>query len=169
MFAREAVHGLSVAERRMLFSDVILDAGGRLEGHGAARAFVEQFTVSLLDVRLDRVQSSEHHQAAGASAGGRTTKRHVSGRGCTEWELSPGSRGTGTTPVSNTAHKVQTRLVQVCLEQQLVDTAPALRADVRFAASVDALVSCGAAAVGQEHRRGALGAGLQGGGERLEF
>lgn len=58
----------------MLFSDVLLDAGGRLEGHGAAWAFVEQFTMSLLDVRLDRVQSSEHHQATGASAGRRTTK-----------------------------------------------------------------------------------------------
>lgn len=58
----------------MLFSDVILDAGGRLEGHGAAGAFVEQLTVSLLDVRFDRAQSSEHHQATGASAGRPTTR-----------------------------------------------------------------------------------------------
>lgn len=70
-------------------------------------------------------------------------------------------RGVGSTPVSDTARKVQTRLIQVCLKQQLVDRAPALWADVRFAAAVDALVSCGAAAVGQEHRRGALGAGLE--------
>lgn len=73
VFAWEAIHGLSVCERWMLFSDVILDAGGRLEGHGAAGAFVEQFTMSLLDVRFDRVQSSEHHQATGASAGRPTT------------------------------------------------------------------------------------------------
>lgn len=146
----------------MLFSDVILDAGGRLEGHGAAWTFVEQFTMGLLDVRLHRVQSSEHHQATGASAGRRTTKGTSADLVLPEWELSHGSRGIGTTPVSNTARKVQTRLIQVCLEQQLVDRAPALRADVRFAASVDALVSCGAAAVGQEHRRGALGAGLRG-------
>lgn len=30
-----------------------LDAGSRLEGHGAARAFVKHVTMSLLDVRLD--------------------------------------------------------------------------------------------------------------------
>lgn len=30
-----------------------LDAGGGLEGHGAAGAFVKHVTVSLLDVRLD--------------------------------------------------------------------------------------------------------------------
>lgn len=51
----------------MLFSDVILYAGGRLEGHGAAGAFVEQITMSLLDVRLDGVESSEHHKATGTS------------------------------------------------------------------------------------------------------
>lgn len=48
------------------------------------------------------------------------------------------------------------------LKEQRLDGATALRADVRLAASVDALVSCGAAAVGQEHRGGALGAGLRG-------
>lgn len=40
-----------------------LDAVGRLEGHGTAGAFVEHVTMSLLDVRLDRVEPSEHHQA----------------------------------------------------------------------------------------------------------
>lgn len=53
----------------MPFSNVILDACGRLKGHGAAGAFVEQFTMSLLNVGFDRVQSSEHNQATGASAG----------------------------------------------------------------------------------------------------
>lgn len=146
----------------MLFSDVILDAGGRLEGHGAAGAFVEQFTMSLLDVRFDRVQSSEHHQATGASAG-RPTATGMSGDVAllNANPLMKAGGGKGTTPVSNTARKVQTCLIQVCLEPQLVDRAPALWADVWFAAAVDALVSCGAAAVGQEDRRGALGAGLE--------
>lgn len=36
----------------MLGTDVVLYAGSRLESHGAAGAFVEHITVSLLDVRL---------------------------------------------------------------------------------------------------------------------
>lgn len=65
------------------------------------------------------------------------------------------------TPVAYAACKVQTGLIQVCLKQQLLNRAPALGADVWFAALVDALVSCRAAAVGQEHRRRTLRAGLE--------
>lgn len=49
----------------MLGSDVVLYAGGRFKSHGTAGAFMEHVTVSLLDMRLHRVQSSKHHQAAG--------------------------------------------------------------------------------------------------------
>lgn len=65
------------------------------------------------------------------------------------------------TPVAYAAGKVQTGLIQVCLKQQLLHRTPALGADVWFAASVDALVSCRAAGVGQEHRRRTLRAGLE--------
>lgn len=65
------------------------------------------------------------------------------------------------TPVAYAACKVQTGLIQVRLKQQLLHWAPALGADVWFAASVDALVSCRAAAVGQEHRRRTFCAGLE--------
>lgn len=47
----------------MLRCDVTLDAVGRLEGHGTAGALVKHVTMSLLDVRLDRVEASEHHEA----------------------------------------------------------------------------------------------------------
>lgn len=66
-FLYKDVHGLCIRKCWMLFSDVILYAGGRLEGHGAAGAFVEQITMSLLDVRLHGVESSEHHEATGTS------------------------------------------------------------------------------------------------------
>lgn len=36
----------------MLGREVILYTGGRLEGHGAAGAFVEHITMGLLDVGL---------------------------------------------------------------------------------------------------------------------
>lgn len=72
----------------MPFSDVILDAASRLEGHGATGAFVEQFTMSLLDVRFDRVQSSEHYQATGASAERQRTESNVRGRASTEGDPS---------------------------------------------------------------------------------
>lgn len=64
----EVVHvlGLSSSERRVLGADVALGAGGRLEGHGAAGALVENLAVSGLDVGLDRVQPSEHDLAARA-------------------------------------------------------------------------------------------------------
>lgn len=52
----------------MLGTDVVLYARSRLESHGAAGAFVEHITVSLLDVRLHRVQSSKHHQTTGTPA-----------------------------------------------------------------------------------------------------
>lgn len=48
----------------MLGSDVVLNAGGRFESHGAVGALMEHVAVSLLDVRLHRVQTSKHHQAA---------------------------------------------------------------------------------------------------------
>lgn len=52
VFIYRHIHGLSFSERWMMGSDVILYAGSRLEGHGAAGAFVEHITMSLLDVRL---------------------------------------------------------------------------------------------------------------------
>lgn len=51
----------------MLGREVILYAGGRLEGHGAAGAFVEHIAMSLLDVGLYRVESAEHHETTGTS------------------------------------------------------------------------------------------------------
>lgn len=50
----------------MLGADVALGAGGRLEGHGAAGALVEDLAVSSLNVGLDRVQPSEHDLATRA-------------------------------------------------------------------------------------------------------
>lgn len=50
----------------MLGADVALGAGGRLEGHGAAGALVEDLAVSRLNVRLDGVQPPKHDLAAGA-------------------------------------------------------------------------------------------------------
>lgn len=61
------VLGLSSSERRVLGADVGLGAGGRLEGHWAAGALVEDLAVSSLNVGLDRVQPSEYNLAAGAS------------------------------------------------------------------------------------------------------
>ncbi len=52
----------------MLGSDVVLYVWGRFESHGAAGAFVKHITMSLLDVRLYRVESSKHHQTTGTSA-----------------------------------------------------------------------------------------------------
>ena len=52
----------------MLGSDVVLDAGGRFESHGTTGAFVEHVAMSLLDVRLHRVQPAKHHLATGTSA-----------------------------------------------------------------------------------------------------
>lgn len=49
----EPIRGLSVCKCWMLRCDMTLDAVGRLEGHGTAGAFVEDVTMSLLDVRLD--------------------------------------------------------------------------------------------------------------------
>lgn len=40
-----------------------LNAGSGLEGHGAAGAFLKHVTMSLLDVRLDGVEPSKHHEA----------------------------------------------------------------------------------------------------------
>lgn len=62
------IHGLSFSLRWMLGTDVVLDARSRLESHGAAGAFVEHITMSLLDVRLHRVESSKHHETTGTSA-----------------------------------------------------------------------------------------------------
>lgn len=45
-----AVHRLSVSQRWMLGTDVVLYAWGRFESHGAAGAFVEHITMSLLNV-----------------------------------------------------------------------------------------------------------------------
>lgn len=58
--------GLSSSERRVLGADVALGAGGRLEGHRAAGALVEDLTVSSLDVGFDGVQPSKNHLAARA-------------------------------------------------------------------------------------------------------
>lgn len=60
------VLGLSTGERWVLGADVALGAGGRLEGHGAAGALVEDLAVSSLNVGLDGVQPSEHDLAARA-------------------------------------------------------------------------------------------------------
>lgn len=62
------IHCLSLSGCWVLSSDVALNAGGRFESHGAAGAFMEHVTMSLLDVRLHRVQASKHHQATGTSA-----------------------------------------------------------------------------------------------------
>lgn len=53
----EAAHvlGLSSGECRVLGANVALGAWGRLEGHGAAGALVEDLAVSSLNVGLDRV------------------------------------------------------------------------------------------------------------------
>ncbi len=63
-----AVHilGLSSSDRWVLGADVALGAGGRLEGHGAAGALVEDLAVSSLNVGLDGVQPSEDDLAARA-------------------------------------------------------------------------------------------------------
>ena len=61
------VHGLSIRKCWMLSRNVTLYAGGRFESHGATGALVEQVTMSLLNVRLHRVQSSENHQTARTS------------------------------------------------------------------------------------------------------
>lgn len=60
------VLGLSSGKCRVLGADVALGAGGRLEGHGAAGALVEDLAVGSLDVRLDGVQPSEYDLAARA-------------------------------------------------------------------------------------------------------
>lgn len=62
----EHVLGLSSGERWVLGAYVALGAGGRLEGHGAAGALVEDLAVSSLNVGLDGVQPSEHDLAARA-------------------------------------------------------------------------------------------------------
>jgi len=64
------VLGLAPGDGGVLGGDVALDAGRGLEGHGAVGALMEDVTVGHLDVRLDRVQSSKHHLAAGTPAEG---------------------------------------------------------------------------------------------------
>lgn len=76
----------------MVRREVILDAGGRLEGHGAAGAFVEHVTMSLLDVGLYGVESSEHHETTGTSTE-RTTTRGIVGI-----RISVAERARGKTP-----------------------------------------------------------------------
>lgn len=67
-YRHSVVHalGLSSSERRVLGADVALCTGGRLEGHGAAGALVEDLAVSSLNVGLDGVQPSEHDLATRA-------------------------------------------------------------------------------------------------------
>lgn len=62
----EHVLGLPSSERWVLGANVALGAWGRLEGHGAAGALVEDLAVSSLNVGLDGVQPSEHDLAARA-------------------------------------------------------------------------------------------------------
>lgn len=54
---KRTVHilGLSSGEGWVLGADVTLGTGGRLEGHGAAWALVEDLAVSSLNVGLDGV------------------------------------------------------------------------------------------------------------------
>lgn len=68
------VLGLSSCERWVLGADVALGAGGRLEGHGAAGALVEDLAVSSLNVGLDGVQPSENDLAARAPGRGGDTR-----------------------------------------------------------------------------------------------
>lgn len=62
------VHCLSFSDRWMLSGHVILDALGRFESHGTGGAFVKGVAVGLLDVGLDRVQATKHHQATRTSS-----------------------------------------------------------------------------------------------------
>lgn len=50
----------------MLGSDVPLGALRRFEGHRAIGALMKHFTVSCLNVGLDRIQTSEHNLTTGA-------------------------------------------------------------------------------------------------------
>lgn len=56
--------GLSSSECRVLGADVTLGAGGRLEGHRAAGALVEDLAVSSLNVGFDGVQPTKNDLAA---------------------------------------------------------------------------------------------------------
>lgn len=69
---RVCIHvlGLSSRQHWVLGADVALGAGGRLEGHGAAGALVEDLAVSSLNVGFDGVQPSEYNLAARAPGGG---------------------------------------------------------------------------------------------------
>lgn len=67
LFSRAAhILGLSSSERWVLRADVALGARGRLEGHGAAGALVEDLAVGSLNVGLNGVQPSEYNLAARA-------------------------------------------------------------------------------------------------------
>lgn len=68
---RVCIHvlGLSSSQHWVLGADVALGAGGRLEGHRAAGALVEDLAMSSLNVGFDGVQPSEYNLAARAPGG----------------------------------------------------------------------------------------------------
>lgn len=151
MCASVLVLGLSSGECRVLGADVALGTGRRLEGHGAAGALVEDFAVSGLNVRLDGIQPSKHHLAAGASAQGDDKKKGVTNNKRGEKKQFTQVLGRIDTPVSDTPGEVQTGLLQVRLKARLPGNAAALRANVRRSVFVDPLVGGDGAGVRQHH------------------